>query len=127
MFLETCAYAKKISFAKIHVFPYSERKGTKAVEFPNQVDPLTKKDRARRLTAVSRELELAYAQKFQGKTLEVLIETSKDGISTGHTSNYLKVKVKEEIKPNTFVKVEIKECFNSYCMGVVKEEEACLL
>ena len=127
MFLETCAYAKKIFFAKIHVFPYSERKGTKAVEFPNQVDPLTKKDRARRLTAVSRELELAYAQKFQGKTLEVLIETSKDGISTGHTSNYLKVKVKEEIKPNTFVKVEIKECFNSYCMGVVKEEEACLL
>ena len=112
--IETC---RKLEFAKIHVFPYSERKGTKAIELPNHVDSSEKKSRARELLLVSKELEIAYAEKFIGKTEEVLIEENKDDYSLGHTSNYLHVKIPRTIKPNTFVSVTIKEIEYPYCLG----------
>ncbi len=102
--LETC---KRIEFAKIHVFPYSERKGTKAVTLDQKVDPETKKERARTLLQLSKELEMNYFKKFINKELDVLIETTKDGFSYGHTENYLNVKINKELPHNTFVKVKI--------------------
>ena len=52
--------------------------------------------------------EKSYYNKFIGQTLGVLIETSKDGISTGHTSNYLKVSIDEELNVNEIYQKEIK-------------------
>lgn len=92
LFEETIKTCRDLEFAKIHVFPYSERQGTKAMELPNHVDPSEKKRRARELLLVSKELEIAYANKFVNKQEEVLIEEEKDGYSYGHTSNYLHVK-----------------------------------
>ena len=112
--IETC---KKLEFAKIHVFPYSERKGTKAMEMPNHIDQAEKKRRARELLLVSKDLEIAYAKKFLNKTEEVLIEETKDGYSYGHTSNYLHVKIAKELEHNTFVNVTIKEIDYPYCIG----------
>ena len=94
-----------------------EKKGTKAIELPNHVDPSEKKSRARELLLVSKELEIAYAEKFIGITEEVLIEENKDDYSLGHTSNYLHVKIPRTIKPNTFVSVTIKEIEYPYCLG----------
>ena len=124
-FEETCVFAKKMAFAKIHVFPYSERKGTKAMELLNHLDPSIKKERSRCLLAISKELELQYANKWKGKEVGVLIEECKEGMSSGHTSNYLKVKVKGEIPVNTFVTVEVETCFPTYVIGKVKEREVC--
>ena len=112
--IETC---KKLEFAKIHVFPYSERKGTKAMEMPNHIDQAEKKRRARELLLVSKDLEIAYAKKFLNETEEVLIEETKDGYSYGHTSNYLHVKIAKELEHNTFVNVTIKEIDYPYCIG----------
>ncbi len=117
LFEKTIKTCRELEFAKIHVFPYSERKGTKAIELPNHVDPSEKKSRARELLLVSKELEIAYAEKFIGKTEEVLIEENKDDYSLGHTSNYLHVKIPRTIKPNTFVSVTIKEVEYPYCLG----------
>ena len=117
MFNKTIDTCKKLELTKIHVFPYSERKGTKAMELPNHLQNDEKKKRARQLLEVSKELELAYAKKHLNKEVEVLIEENKDNYSIGHTSNYLHVKIKGNYKPNTFVKTTIKEVEYPYCIG----------
>ena len=60
LFEESMSFCKEIEFAKIHVFPYSVRKGTPAAKFPNQVDGNIKKERAHRLLELSKELEKNY-------------------------------------------------------------------
>ncbi len=90
-FMETYTYAQKIGFSKIHVFPYSIRKGTKASSMP-QVKDSIKKERATRLIALSNELEKQYASLFLNQSLECIVEQStKDGWMVGHTTNYLQV------------------------------------
>ncbi len=100
-FQEMVKNIQKIGFAKLHVFPYSKREGTVAAEM-KQVDPKVKKERARRLLALSRELEQAYMEKFMGCEVDVLIERNKEGYSYGHTSHYLEAKIQGTIEPNTF-------------------------
>lgn len=97
-FLECLDFAKKIKFSKIHVFPYSLRKGTAAALMPNQVDNAIKKERVRRLIALSNTLEKEYYNKFKGKSVDVLIEECDNGISFGHTSNYLYVECPENLE-----------------------------
>lgn len=105
-FEETIKNARKFNFAKIHVFPYSVRTGTKAATMP-QVDGNVKKERARKLLRVSNELSKEYQDKFLGKEVEVLIEKNNEDVSFGHTDNYLAVKVAGSHKQNTFVKAKI--------------------
>ena len=69
LFLETAGQARTFHCSvnyktgrQIHVFPYSERKGTKAMEMPNHIDQAEKKRRARELLLVSKDLEIAYAK-----------------------------------------------------------------
>lgn len=97
-FLECVEFAKKIKFSKIHVFPYSLREGTAAASMTNQVDEATRKRRVRSLIQLSDTLEKEYYDKFRGKELDVLIEECDNGISFGHTSNYLYVKVPENLE-----------------------------
>lgn len=108
LFEETLKTAKELEFAKIHVFPYSERKNTKAASLQGKVEATVKKERARELLKLSKELETIYANKFINKEMEVLTEEIKDGCTYGHTSNYLHVKVLRELPRNEFVIVKIK-------------------
>ena len=107
LFKETLNTVKRINFSKVHVFPYSERKGTKSERLPNKIPSNIKKDYVKRLIELSKELEIEYASKFIGKELEILVEQTKDGFSYGHTSNYLNVKVKGNLPHNELVKVKI--------------------
>ena len=118
-FLETIDTCKKVGFTKIHVFPYSERKGTKAMELPDHIEPSVKKERARRLLLVSKELECSYYASFVGSEVTVLVEEEKDGKSYGHTDNYLHVEIPSVLPHNTFVKVRIKDVSYPYCIGEV--------
>ena len=120
-FNETIENSKKFGFSKIHVFPYSDRVGTVASKMDGHIDGNIKKMRARRLLEVSHELEKEYANKFIGETLEVLFEEVKDGVSIGHTSNYLKVKVKGSIPSNTFKNVKIKNYLLDSLIGEVED------
>ena len=97
LFLETLETCKKIKFSKIHVFPYSERKGTKASLMDGKVSENVKHERVKKLMALSEKLEKEYYDKFKGKELDVLIEEVNDGVSIGHTSNYLKVELNEKL------------------------------
>lgn len=92
LFEETLDTVDTIKFAKIHVFPFSLRKGTKAEELPNHLDEKTKKDRVKRLISKSKELEIAYMEKFLDKKVNFIPEVYRDGYLIGHTGNYLLVK-----------------------------------
>lgn len=115
MFSKTKEVCRELCFSKIHVFPYSEREGTKAISLPNHLDSSIKKKRARELLEVSKELEIKYMKKFIGREVEVLIEEEKDGFSYGHTSNFLYVKIDKILKHNTFIKVKIVSVDYPYC------------
>lgn len=100
-FLECVLYCKKIGFSKIHVFPYSKREGTKAASMDGHLSNDIKKDRARRLIEIDKDLQLTYNERFINKKVNVLIEEVIDSNSIGHTENFLKVIINEELKQNT--------------------------
>jgi threonylcarbamoyladenosine tRNA methylthiotransferase MtaB len=120
-FNSTLNFAKKIKYAKIHVFPYSKRDGTRAAVMPNQIDGNIKKQRAESLINLSNELEYNYNNLFKGKILEVLIEENINNTSIGHTSNYIKVIIDKNIPRNTFVNVQITDIFSDHVKGEIKD------
>lgn len=107
MFLETLETVKKINFSKVHVFPYSERKGTKASMLSGKVKENVKHDRVKRLMELSNELEKNYYNKFKGKKMDVIIEEVTDDYSIGHTSNYLLVKTNEKLIKGEIYKLTV--------------------
>ena len=119
LFKTTINTCREIEFSKLHVFPFSERKGTKASFLDGKIDNKEKKDRARRLIEVSEELEIKYMEKFINREVEVLVEEHKDGYSIGHTGNFLHVKFKGDYPVNEFVKVKIEKVDYPYCIGKV--------
>lgn len=98
MFLETMETCKKVNFSKIHAFPYSERKGTKASMMDEKVPESVKHERVKKLLELSDSLEKSYYDKFKGKKLDVLIEEVNEFGSKGHTSNYLMVHTNEKLQ-----------------------------
>ena len=98
LFQETIETVKRIKFSKIHVFPFSLRKGTKAEDLPNHIDEVTKKKRVKELMALSEKLEKEYMKKFIGKELVFIPEVYREGFLIGHTGNYLLVKAKGDEK-----------------------------
>lgn len=109
---------KKIEFSKLHVFPYSIRKDTKSAQL-EQIDEKRKKEHTKKLIELSVQLEEKYMKKFIGKTLPVLIETDKEGYSFGHTTNYLEVKIKGNLKQSIIYNVKIIEIDYPYCIGQI--------
>jgi len=92
-FAETIAFASKVKFAKIHVFPYSEREGTKAAAMP-QINMSIRKERAKRLIEVSDGLAADFAASQTGREAEILVEKieEKEGrlVAEGYTANYIR-------------------------------------
>ncbi|MVX59902.1 MiaB/RimO family radical SAM methylthiotransferase [Enterorhabdus mucosicola] len=74
-FEDTCALARHVGFAKIHVFPYSRREGTPAAERSDQVPPGEKAARAARLRALTDELAAADRAARAGTVELALVET----------------------------------------------------
>ncbi|MBR5218515.1 MAG: tRNA (N(6)-L-threonylcarbamoyladenosine(37)-C(2))-methylthiotransferase MtaB [Clostridia bacterium] len=95
-FCETVDFVKQIKLSDIHVFPYSERQGTRAAEFDGRVDVPEREERARRLIAVAAQLRDEFVSKYIGREVEVLWEQkTRDGLHSGFTKNYIKVLSKE--------------------------------
>lgn len=79
-----------VPFSNLHIFPYSERPGTSAVNLPGAVPLATRKARARTLIALLAPKRQAFAATFIGRPVEVLIETvDSDGQGRGWSSPYL--------------------------------------
>lgn len=97
-FNNTYEFLKKVAFYKMHIFKYSQRKGTKAAVMPNQIDGTIKEERSRKLINLSNENEIRYNKEYVGKDVKVLFEDEHIENGTiyikGHTTNYIVVKMK---------------------------------
>ena len=99
-FQKTYKFLEEIKFYKMHIFKYSQRKGTKAAVMSGQIDGNKKEERSRKLIELSDKNEEEYNKKYVGKEVEVLWEEEKEGFYKGHTKNYILayLKVDNEIK-----------------------------
>jgi threonylcarbamoyladenosine tRNA methylthiotransferase MtaB len=102
-FTESLAFARKINFSKIHVFPFSVRTGTLAAEMENQVSELVKRERRDRLLEAAEKMRSEFLKSQIGKTLKVLIEKE----NFGHAENYAPVKIIGNVKRNEIINVKI--------------------
>lgn len=121
-FNTTYKFLKKIKFYKMHIFKYSQRKGTRAAIMPNQIDGNIKEERSRKLINLSDENEKEYNEKYIGKEVEVLFEEPhiENGIRymKGHTTNYRVVKVETgENWENQLRKIRITNVDNLELVG----------
>lgn len=116
-------FMKEISFSEAHIFPYSPRKGTKAADFPNQLEKKVKNERAKKMIELSKKLHNEYLSNFVGDIKEVLFERkAKDGYFEGHMSNYICVKVKsDEDLSHKFKNVKIASIENGVAFGTIDD------
>ena len=124
-FLESCDFARRAGFLMIHVFPYSIRKGTVAATMKDQVPEHIKHERVRILTEISREIRRKILDEkiAEGKSVEVLFETTRDGYAHGHTDDFIEVKVKTHKKLHgLFRKVKLISHDGDICEGVFEDQ-----
>src|ERR1700742_1600341 len=74
-FHETVAVSRAVGFSKIHIFPFSARRGTPAATMANQVPKQLQQERCRELAEVESGLRTEYYRGLVGKRLRVLVET----------------------------------------------------
>lgn len=118
-FNESLSFVKEIGFEKVHVFPYSIRKGTRAEKFDGHLDASVKDERCRIMIEETEKLRKEFMSKQIGRTFPVLFETTdSEGYLTGHTANFIPVKAKGS------------DCFRGEIKDVairsVSEEDCCI-
>lgn len=115
-FEKTLKFVEKIGFSRIHVFKYSQRRGTPAAEMKGQVDGNIKHLRSGKLIEKSRRLSEMFANKLIGKSFEVLFEEENEDYFFGYTSNYIRVKAKKDGRDltnkifNVIIKTDEEPC-----------------
>lgn len=102
---ETMRFVEEIGFARIHVFPYSRRKGTKADAMEGHLPRALKEARTRELIALGERLEAAFIDRQLGKSVDVIMED--DG--TGYTGNYIRVRCEGACGETVRVKLAARE------------------
>lgn len=90
-FAHICHYIDELELSRIHVFPYSARRGTPAAGMPDQVAAGVKEFRSKRVIALAAEKERTFAAGFAGRIMPVLFEQADEEWAEGLTGNYIRV------------------------------------
>lgn len=94
LFEESRAFVESLPISRLHVFTYSERPGTRALEIDHEVSPEEKHRRTRIMLAISERKLKEFTERFVGTVRPVLVEhTRPDGTMAGFTDNYLRVNI----------------------------------
>jgi threonylcarbamoyladenosine tRNA methylthiotransferase MtaB len=94
LFEESRSFCESIDISRLHVFAYSERPGTRALELEGKVDPAEQHRRTLKMLALSEEKLRNFSQRFIGTVRPALLEHPKAGHPmSGFTDNYLKIEV----------------------------------
>ncbi len=110
MFKKTVQFVKKCGFLYVHIFPYSDRKGTASSEMKEKIDAQTKHKRARILKKIMIETRKETLNKFLNTEREVLVEKTDGKYAYGHTDNFIETQFElsgKDIKENDIVKVKL--------------------
>ena len=119
-FLETYNFLNELNISYLHVFTYSERSNTGAIEMGERVSKETKADRSKMLHILSDKKRRYFHDQFINKNRPVLFENMKNGKIVGHTDNYIKVQVEGGTNlVNTIQSVIMKENHTSLVSGVL--------
>ena len=115
LFEQSRSFIESLDISRLHVFTYSERPGTRALNIDYVVDPREKHRRTRIMLALSEQKLMQFSERFVGTTRPVLLEHSKPGKPmSGFTDNYLKVEVAANSSlDNTMVNVRLDEVINN--------------
>jgi len=110
-FEETLAVMREVKFAKVHMFPYSDRPRTKSALMPNKVPHDIIKARKQEVLRLSEQCSYELRNQYVGRTMTILTENgdkSHPGKIAGHTDNFLMVWIPDEnITPNQLVEVKL--------------------
>jgi threonylcarbamoyladenosine tRNA methylthiotransferase MtaB len=97
-YAETVDAVERVQFAKVHMFPYSDRPRTKASLYPNKVPADVIKERKTHLLHLAEKTAFQLRDRFIGRRMKVLLEQEEGEYFAGHTENFLKVLVPKEGK-----------------------------
>ena len=111
LFLETYNYLNEMNISYLHVFTYSERPNTEAVNFEGIIPKKTRAKRSKMLRGLSAKKRRSFYESQLGNTATVLFENeNKEGFINGFTENYVKVKTPWKPKlANTLKSIVLKE------------------
>lgn len=120
-FAATCAFLEKLGLFEMHVFQYSERKGTRAAGFSDKVPSKVRAARSSRLLEMKKRQSREFRSAYIGQETEVLFEDGKEiggrQYQIGHTRQYIRVaKCTEERLSNRIVKGRITGFLNDELM-----------
>lgn len=102
-FEESYEFIRSLDITQLHVFPYSERPGTRALSIPYVVSERDKKLRSKRLLQLSDEKTHAFYAKHVGQEAEVLFEKANRGRAMhGFTRNYIRVELPAALAKEEF-------------------------
>lgn len=124
LFQESFDFIDGLPVSYLHVFTYSERPDTHALNIKPRVQDSVRKERTHKLRRLSRKKRYAFDTSFQRQVRPVLFEAPKDDIMYGWTDNYVRVGIpaRQEFE-NTIVPVEIgPRAKNDYMVGTVTEQ-----
>ena len=118
---ETRQTIRDVGYAKIHVFPYSPREGTKAAVMPGQLSKAVKEQRTRELIALGEETAAAYQAQWLGKESTVLIEEKIGDAWHGYTPEYIPVTIADcpACVPGRIVTVRLAESTGEGMVGEI--------
>lgn len=105
-FNESLSFAEKIGFSKIHIFPYSPRKGTRAATMDGQLPKELKAKRVKEMETIEKASRHTFWSKMVGTIQEILPEEEKNEHLHGFTKNYCPVLWKG-IKPSAPIPLKI--------------------
>ncbi|MDE7129214.1 MAG: tRNA (N(6)-L-threonylcarbamoyladenosine(37)-C(2))-methylthiotransferase MtaB, partial [Alistipes sp.] len=91
-FARTYDFLSDIRPSFLHIFPFSERPGTPAVDMPGKVQASVATDRVKALEELCERLHAEFCSRYVGSEADVLFEsTMRGGLMFGYTENYLRV------------------------------------
>jgi len=98
-FNKTLDFIRKLNLSYLHVFSYSERENTQAINFRGKVSKQVRSLRSKQLRILSKKLQRKFYEKNLNGNFKVLFENhNKDGMMFGFTENYIKVKTKYNLE-----------------------------
>jgi len=121
-FDQTVELAREIGFAKMHIFPFSARKGTAAAKMQGLVDARVIKSRSQIMRDLNAELGRGFREQFIGESSEILVEGSSDPPS-GRSERYFMVflpKTGTKPKKNELLNVKLVENAEKGVLGLVE-------
>ncbi len=123
-FQDTLDACRQIGFSKIHMFPFSARRGTPAADMAEQIPKPLKAERGKRLADLEADIQQQYYQSLVGQDLQLLIErVEPTGVATGTSCRYAQVRcnlpnqTQTRFAENDLVRVKIDRVEDNVLMG----------